>query len=179
MNSIILLVVRFLIFLGSIYSKIIFVFFAIIGRVSDEEDIDDLIDNEGLRQKEPHELSMWMKTYFSYVEDIIDYSKDPLMFLYDRKGDCDDFAAFCEVLFKKLGYTNIFTVSTMADNKSGHAVCVVERNGYVYGFGNWSIIFFDNNSIEHIGTKICSQMNGNLWFILKYQEGKFIEGLVK
>lgn len=179
MGSLIIFGIRFLIFLSNIYSWFVFGIVSLFGRVADEDEIDDLIDENHLNEKTPQELQNWIRDNFSYRKDIIDYAKHPLAFLYDKRGDCDDFANFCEIVLPKLGYTNVYTISSMADNKAGHAVCVAEKNGNVFGFGNWNLIYFESHDLEHIGDVVCKRMSGNFWFIVKYENGKFIEGKVK
>ncbi len=179
MDKMLIYTVRFISLLSSIYSMFLYAFFCLLDRVSTDEDLENLIDDQRLFEKTPVELQHWIRNYFTYRSDLIDYSKHPLMFLKDRVGDCDDFASFCELLLPKLGYSNVYIVTVMNSKCSGHAVCIAQKNGVVYGFSNWHILFLPNHDLYHLGYMISEKINkGKLWFIIKYIDGKYIESLV-
>lgn len=172
-----LYVVRFLIFLSSIWSYCIFNLKYLLGKTSTNESLQEYVKScEGLSTID---LQNKIRTDFTYESDFIDYAKHELDFFFSRRGDCDDHAHFCEVVLPRLGFTMVSTVSVMKPDKHGHAICIAEKDGKWYGFGNWQLVHFMNNDLEHIGNEVCKRMDGGLWFAVRYQNGEFIEGIIK
>lgn len=171
-------IARLLNFCSECYGYVKTFFAKIQFKCAKEEELDEMIKKNFLNQRTPFDLQNWIRANFQYEYDLVDYPKNPFVFMYDKCGDCEDFAKFCEILLPKLGYKNIYLVNAMSKNKLGHTVCVAEKGNRIYGFGNWNLLNFESHDLEEMGEMICQKMNSSLWFVLKYQDGKFIEGLV-
>jgi hypothetical protein len=114
------------------------------------------------------EFNEYIRKSFTYESDKIDYSKHPLMFIYDKKGDCDDYAQLAVKILPHMGY-NVYLISVFADVDRGHAVCVGEKDGRFYGFGNWRLMTFEGKDFIKIGNEISNiGYQCNAEFILKF-----------
>lgn len=178
-----LLLIRIMMFFSRVYSNLMYQYCKLTGNISDVEDFDILLAE--VENFNPEEFQDYIRENFTYQADgWVDYSKHYLQFMYDEKGDCDDFAHLCAKLLERMGFDNVHLITVMADSNFGHAICVAEKNGKVYGFGNWRLIHFPSNDLREMGNHTLTIWKGwrpdigQLSFVLKFDsEWNYIDSI--
>lgn len=175
-----ILIARFMFWLSGVYSNFIFMVRKFFGKVVSEDEMNATI--ETMKSFDFMTLSAWLRQTFAYANDgWIDYYKNPLHFLYDKNGDCDDFAEFCSFTLPKLGWKNVSVVIVMGKDLNGHAICVgtPPESEAIIGMGNWPYQVYQKNDLNEIGLSICGKMKLEFLFALRYDaDGKYLEGVV-
>jgi hypothetical protein len=165
--------------LSLIYSWLEYKISLLFGKIAKEDDFNKLV--QYLTDKTPEQIQLHIRAIYTYEADkTIDYTKHYLKFMYDKRGDCDDHCALCEQLLPRLGYINVYRVNVLSDN-GGHAICIATdpKTDRIYGFGNWRLVEFDHNSLEHVGEVVSNRMSGKLVLIMKYIENKLKDSFVR
>lgn len=146
-------ILRCLIFLSRTYSIILFRFKKLIGLTATEKEFNDLV--EKCKSLTPQEINDYLRARYNYEADgFIDYSKHHLCFMYDGRGDCDDFSNLGIKLLTAIGY-NTYLLSVFVSLTKGHSVCIAEKDGKYYGFGNWRLMTFKSFDFKEVGQEIC------------------------
>jgi hypothetical protein len=160
-----------LIWISSVCSRVAgeihYIYRRLVGTVATPEEYKKLLQQ--VQHMPPQEFNGFIRSYFQYEADGIDFSKHPLVFLKDRAGDCDDYAHLCARLLEDMGYQT-YIISVFSDLKRGHAVCVgVTPKGKVFGFGNWPLMEFNSPYWVDCGRDICRiGYNSKPQFIIKF-----------
>lgn len=78
----------------------------------------------------PRTLSRWMIANLQYQDEEIDYWKTPEETLFDKGGDCEDFAILSMTILRDLGYEAHFVaLLPREEGKAGHAICIFKYKG--------------------------------------------------
>jgi hypothetical protein len=141
-----------------------------------------ILENKLSSKSSAEDISNALRDNFVWREDRklispiqLDYAKHPMVFLYDRRDDCDGFARFAEYLLNRLGFENVSRVYVMADNGAGHAVCVAKVGDYHFAFGNWKATHLTSNDLSDIGKIISRVMRGNLDTAIRFRYNTYVE----
>lgn len=163
---------KFLVWFSSLASRVAgeihYVYRRLTGKTKGAKDFQELVNLT--KDMSPSEFNGWLRSSFRYESDGIDFSKHPLVFMYDRAGDCDDFAHLAARLLEANGYST-YIISVFADVQRGHAVCVGKHpvTGAVFGFGNWQLMEFASDDPVVVGRSICKiGYNSKPQFIIKF-----------
>jgi hypothetical protein len=106
----------------------------------------------------------------------LDYAKDPEVFLFDGKDDCDGFAMFAEYICLEMGFEDVSRVMVRSKSGKGHAVCVVLfPDGFKWCLGNWPEIQFPQGDLKTIGQVIAMKMGGDLDFAIRAKGYSIVE----
>lgn len=188
MQKIIILLARFLVFLGWCISWLQLKERQMLGQVTTEKDVDAFIAEHRITTKlTPYGLSYTILRSFRWKEDMLcgffDFAKHPYVFLYDKEDDCDGFAIFCEYICNKVGFKNVsvvYVIDMLA--LEGHAVAIVNFPKYGYTVcGNWPFLVIEDDSFSTIARVVGKEILGeteNPLLCLRYRQSKYIESLV-
>ena len=109
--------------------------------------------------KTPATLSGWYDSEgINYIADGIDFAKTPEFFVYNKGGDCDDYAEFAHTVLTKSGYkcNKLYLVN----KEEAHVVLLAtnKKSGRVFLMDN-QMCFSSMKSIENA----CEIMLGSGW----------------
>ena len=176
------LTIKAILYFGFFLSWVEFNYRRIRKKCAKHEDVRTFINDFKLTSDSSAErIAEVLRSAFTYRKDKsygfleLDYAKHPLVFLYDRRDDCDGFAAFAEVLLNELGFENVSRVYTMTKTNSGHAVCVAKVGKFHYAFGNWPSIVLSSNELMDIGKIISRGMSSELDFAVRARYNSIVE----
>lgn len=118
----------------------------------------------------PEAFNGWLRSSFLYEADGIDFSKNPLVFMYDQCGDCDDYAHLAARLLERHGYSTYILSVFSWEKREGHAVCIgTSPAGDTYSFGNWPLLKLSSNDPVVAGTEVCRfGFKSDPWFAVKF-----------
>lgn len=150
------------------------------GRIADKNELEKVYEN--LKGKNAWQMQEWMRANYQYEADgFFDFRKHSRVFLYEGKGDCEDFANIFEILLPRLGYTNVYMdlVFYIHDDgkRAGHAICYAEKDGNSYGFGNWPLVHYPSADLEEIGDIISDAMRAKFTHALRFKRKVFVESV--
>lgn len=147
---------KYLIRLSSISSRVVaeldYFYRRMTGQAAKPEAFEALLQK--VQHYTPAMLNEYIRSHYTYNADKIDFSMHYLVFMHHKQGDCDDFAHLCARLLERMGY-EVYLCCVFADTNRGHCVCVAQKDGQAYGFGNWPLMAFDSFDFEAVGRKIC------------------------
>lgn len=146
------LLVRFSVAVSRLMSEILYLEKRLTGKVAKPEAFEAML--EKVKNYSPLAFNEYLRANFKYKADGIDYSQHPLAFIYEKQGDCDDYAHLAARLLERMGYET-YLITVFADVKRGHAVCVGTKDGKSYGFGNWPLMHFTSPDFIEAGKTIC------------------------
>ena len=86
----------------------------------------DFLNTVKVQGKGFYWLPMWYEGQnIKYVKDVKDYAMSPEVFFLKKGGDCDDYAAFSEFMFR--GIYKTYTCFLLHKNGSGHVVTIIRN----------------------------------------------------
>ena len=90
----------------------------------------------------------------------VDLIKDPEHFLFDRKGNCNDFSsAILSFLMRYKPYHEAHLMIVYAPEWRGHAVCCVQKNNKWFHCSNWGVQPDLHETLDQLASSIKSDWN--------------------
>jgi len=164
------LMLKYLIRISTFFSRIVaeidYIYHRLRGQAASVEAFEALLQK--VQNYSPDQFNEYLRKHFTYKADKIDYSMHYLVFLHKKQGDCDDYAHLAARLLERMGYET-YLCCVFADTERGHCVCIAQKDGLIFGFGNWPLMVFESFDFESVGKRICEiGYNARPKFIVKF-----------
>ena len=172
-----------IIYFGLLLSTLEYYARRVIGRIDTQQDFNEFIAEHNLsKESSPEDISEALISSFTWRADRtlfgflhLGYPKHPLVFLHDRRDDCEGYTLFAEKLLTELGFDSVFKVFSINHDGRGHAVCVAKIGNRHYAFGNWPVILLPSPDTEDVGRVIIRAMKSKLYVAIRFEGYKYVD----